>query len=103
MKTLTHEKWWYNTGSSIRPKKNEDYEEFAERITKIAFEAALCNQWIYSKDKLPDKNGLYLCLTWGQTPKVCLYNADKQEWWRQTASKRITGIQYWMKIPKLKM
>jgi hypothetical protein len=31
------ERWWNEEGSSMRPKENEDYEEFAKRITAIAW------------------------------------------------------------------
>jgi hypothetical protein len=29
--------WWYNEGSEMRPLDNEDMEEFAKRITEIAW------------------------------------------------------------------
>lgn len=31
------EKWWHNEGSGMRPADNEDMEEFAKRITSIAW------------------------------------------------------------------
>lgn len=31
------ERWWYNEGSGERPTLNEDIEEFAHRITSIAW------------------------------------------------------------------
>lgn len=29
--------WWWNEGSALRPQGNEDVEEFAHRITQIAW------------------------------------------------------------------
>jgi len=34
---MTHKNWWYTEGSAIRPLPNEDIEEFAKRITEIAW------------------------------------------------------------------
>ena len=34
---MTHKNWWYTEGSGIRPLPNEDIEEFAKRITEIAW------------------------------------------------------------------
>jgi hypothetical protein len=34
---MTHAKWWYTEGSGMRPLPNEDIEEFAKRITEIAW------------------------------------------------------------------
>lgn len=36
---MKFEDWWINFGSGISPTKAEDTEEFAKRITAIAFEA----------------------------------------------------------------
>ena len=34
---MTYKNWWYTEGSEIRPLPNEDIEEFAKRITEIAW------------------------------------------------------------------
>ena len=34
---MTYKNWWYTEGSAIRPLPNEDIEEFAKRITEIAW------------------------------------------------------------------
>lgn len=34
---MTHKNWWHTEGSGIRPLPNEDIEEFAKRITEIAW------------------------------------------------------------------
>jgi hypothetical protein len=34
---MTHKNWWYKEGSGMRPLPNEDIEEFAKRITEIAW------------------------------------------------------------------
>lgn len=34
---MTHKNWWYTEGSGMRPLPNEDIEEFAKRITEIAW------------------------------------------------------------------
>lgn len=36
---MTFKDWWENFGSGIRPDETEDTEEFAKRITSLAFEA----------------------------------------------------------------
>ena len=38
---MTHDKWWYEVGSGIRPLPNEDFEEFSERVTRIAWDASV--------------------------------------------------------------
>lgn len=37
----THERWWNEIGSAMRPLENEDTEQHAKRVTAAAFEAAL--------------------------------------------------------------
>jgi hypothetical protein len=34
---MNHEQWWNESGSAMRPLPNEDVEEFAKRITGIAW------------------------------------------------------------------
>jgi hypothetical protein len=34
---MKNEKWWNEIGSAIKPEANEDIEEFAKRITMIAW------------------------------------------------------------------
>ena len=34
---MTHKNWWHTEGSAMRPFPNEDVEEFAKRITEIAW------------------------------------------------------------------
>jgi len=34
---MTHKTWWHTEGSAMRPLPNEDIEEFAKRITEIAW------------------------------------------------------------------
>lgn len=33
----TFEKWWYQEGSGLQKKENEDIEEFVKRISEIAW------------------------------------------------------------------
>ena len=35
-----YQTWWDNEGSAMRPLDNEDYEEFARRMTAIAWSNA---------------------------------------------------------------
>lgn len=34
---MTHKNWWHTEGSGMRPLPHEDIEEFAKRITEIAW------------------------------------------------------------------
>lgn len=34
---MTHQRWWDAEGSAMQPNSNEDMEEFAKRITAIAW------------------------------------------------------------------
>jgi hypothetical protein len=60
---MNHEQWWNESGSAMRPLPNEDLEEFAKRITGIAWNNCadavftLCEQ---ETDKIEtDKWALY--------------------------------------------
>jgi len=45
------ETWWNNEGSGYRPRPDEDYEEFAMRISRIAWaNGAYCELKIVAKD-----------------------------------------------------
>lgn len=47
-------KWWYEIGSGIYPFPNHDMEERSERISKIAWQAAILSVGI---DKNGEQNG----------------------------------------------
>lgn len=37
------EEWWWSTGSAIKPKPGEDYEEHAKRVSRSLYEFMLKN------------------------------------------------------------
>jgi putative phage-type endonuclease len=51
-------KWWWNIGSGIKPLKGEDHEEFAERMSALAWDAAIESVSGYVFDSDADAHGV---------------------------------------------
>lgn len=52
--------------------------------------------WTDAKDELPE-NGTYFCLGHNNSPMVCLMRGG--QWWRNSGTKRVTGIECYMPVP----